>query len=92
MGVVRRMRNFLALGFVVIKLLGLFERVEHVELAVQQDGGDLECVGVSDDGVVSIRLHGACIGCPSSEMTLKMGIEENLKAHVPEITGVMAVD
>ena len=44
------------------------------------------------DGVVRIRFMGACIGCPSSSMTLKMGIENNLKQHVPEVTGVEAVD
>jgi Fe-S cluster biogenesis protein NfuA len=71
------------------------ERVEEIldliRPAVQSDGGDLELVDVSDDGIVSVRLLGACIGCPSAGMTLQLGIERNLKAHVPEITAVRAV-
>ncbi len=60
--------------------------------AVQADGGDVELVEVTADGVVRIRLHGACVGCPSSTVTLQMGIERNLREHVPEITGVESVD
>lgn len=60
--------------------------------AVQSDGGDLELVEITPEGVVKIRLHGACVGCPSSSMTLKIGIERNLKAHVPEIREVQSVD
>ncbi|MCC6675553.1 MAG: NifU family protein [Phycisphaerales bacterium] len=60
--------------------------------AVQSDGGDLELVDVTAEGVVRIRLHGACVGCPSSSMTLQMGIERNLKEHVPEVTAVQSVE
>lgn len=60
--------------------------------AVQSDGGDVELVDVTPDGLVLIRLHGACVGCPSSSVTLKTGIERNLRDHVPEVTGVRAVD
>ena len=60
--------------------------------AVQSDGGDLELVEVTPEGVVRIRLHGACVGCPSSTMTLQVGIERNLKAHIPEIRAVEAVE
>ncbi len=71
------------------------DRVERVlsliRPAVQSDGGDLELVAITADGTVQIRLHGACVGCPSSSMTLKLGIERNLKAHVPEVRGVEAV-
>ncbi len=56
---------------------------------VQSDGGDLELVDVDADGVVHVRLHGACIGCPSSTMTLTMGIERNLKSQIPEVTAVV---
>lgn len=49
-------------------------------------------IDVDGEGVVRIRLHGACVGCPSSSVTLKLGIERNLKEHVPEITSVVAVD
>lgn len=69
----------------VVKVINL------IRPAVQSDGGDLELVGVTNDGVVQIRLHGACVGCPSSTITLQMGIERNLKTHVPEIKAVKAV-
>jgi len=73
----------------------LHERVAKVinliRPAVQADGGDLELVGVTPNGVVQIRLHGACVGCPSSSITLRVGIERNLKAHVPEVLAVEAV-
>ena len=56
---------------------------------VQADGGDIELLKVDDDGVVTVRLHGACVGCPSSAMTLSMGIERNLREQIPEITRVV---
>ena len=59
--------------------------------AVQSDGGDLELVNVTEEGVVSVRFHGACVGCPSSTMTLQSGIERNLKQHIPGVTRVEAV-
>jgi Fe-S cluster biogenesis protein NfuA len=65
--------------------------IELIRPAVQADGGDLELVGVTEAGVVQIRFLGACIGCPSSEMTLQMGIERNVRQHVPEVTRVEAV-
>jgi Fe-S cluster biogenesis protein NfuA len=71
------------------------ERVQSVinliRPAVQADGGDVELVDVSSDGVVQIRFHGACNGCPSSTMTLQMGIERNLRERVPEVTQVVPV-
>ena len=65
--------------------------VERIRPAVQSDGGDVELVEVTDSGVVRIRLHGACIGCPSSSMTLQMGIERNVRERVPEVTAVEQV-
>src|SRR3982750_1811861 len=59
--------------------------------AVQADGGDIELVDVTPEGVVQIRFHGACHGCPSSTMTLHMGIERNLREKVPEVTAVVPV-
>jgi len=59
--------------------------------AVQADGGDIELVDVSADGVVQIRFHGACHGCPSSTMTLQDGIERNLREKIPEVTAVIPV-
>lgn len=70
----------------VVRILNL------IRPAVQSDGGDVELIDVDGEGVVRIRLHGACVGCPSSSVTLKLGIERNLKEHVPEITSVVAVD
>jgi Fe-S cluster biogenesis protein NfuA len=71
------------------------ERVQSVinliRPAVQADGGDIELVDVSDQGIVHIRFHGACNGCPSSTMTLQMGIERNLRERVPEVTQVVPV-
>jgi Fe-S cluster biogenesis protein NfuA len=69
----------------VVKVLNL------IRPAVQSDGGDLELVDITPEGVVQIRLHGACVGCPSSTMTLQVGIERNLKAHVPQVRAVQAV-
>ena len=63
-----------------------------VRPSIQADGGDVELVDVSADGLVRIRLHGACVGCPSSSMTLREGIERNIRDHVPEVTGVEALE
>lgn len=75
--------------------LPLAEQVEQIlnliRPAVQSDGGDVELVSVTNDGVVSVRLHGACVGCPSSQMTLQAGIERNLKQRIPAVTAVRAV-
>jgi Fe-S cluster biogenesis protein NfuA len=73
----------------------LEEKVEKALMSVrpylQADGGNLELVDVNDEGVVSVRLVGACRGCPGARMTLQMGVERLLKQQVPEITGVQAV-
>lgn len=66
--------------------------LDLIRPTVQADGGDVEFVEVTPDGTVRIRLHGACVGCPSATITLQMGIERNLRAHVPEVTAVEAVD
>ena len=71
------------------------ERVQAVlnliRPAVQADGGDIELVDVKEDGLVQIRFHGACHGCPSSPLTLQHGIERNLREKVPEVTRVVPV-
>jgi Fe-S cluster biogenesis protein NfuA len=64
--------------------------LENIRGLLQADGGDVELVGI-EDGVVKVRLTGACMGCPMSQMTLKQGIEERLKQEVPEIKEVEAV-
>jgi len=65
--------------------------INLIRPGVQADGGDIELVDVGGDGLVQIRFHGACHGCPSSNLTLQMGIERNLREKVPEVTRVMPV-
>lgn len=57
---------------------------------LQADGGDVELVDV-EDGVVKVRLKGACAGCPMSQMTIKNGVERLLKEQIPEVTSVESV-
>jgi len=64
--------------------------LERIRPALQADGGDIELVDVVD-GVVKVRLKGACVGCPMSQMTLAMGVERALKEEIPEVKGVESV-
>lgn len=64
--------------------------LEQIRPALQADGGDVELVSVTE-GVVKVRLKGACSGCPMSTMTLKLGIERLLKEKLPEVKEVIAV-
>ena len=70
------------------------ERVEEVldkiRPALQADGGDVALVSI-EEGVVKLRLQGACFGCPMAQITLKQGIERKLKEMIPEVKEVMAV-
>ncbi len=66
--------------------------LDMIRPAVQSDGGDLELVDVDAQGNVMIRFHGACVGCPSSTLTLQSGIERSLKEYVPGVNAVQAVD
>jgi Fe-S cluster biogenesis protein NfuA len=65
--------------------------IDLVRPSLQADGGDVELVDVSEDGVVKVRLTGACHGCPMSQMTLKMGIEKVIKSKVPDVKEVVSV-
>ena len=65
--------------------------LDKIRPALNRDGGDVELVEVGDDGVVKVRLKGACGGCPMSQMTLKMGIEKVVKQAEPEIKSVESV-
>jgi Fe-S cluster biogenesis protein NfuA len=65
--------------------------LEKVRPMLQMDGGDVELVDVSKDGVVKVKLTGACHGCPMSQMTLKHGIEMTLKKEVPSVKRVESV-
>ncbi len=67
------------------------DALNKVRPSLQADGGDVELVSVQDDGLVKVRLTGACKGCPMSQMTLKSGIEKVLKEAVPEVTSVESV-
>jgi Fe-S cluster biogenesis protein NfuA len=66
------------------------QALEEVRPGLQRDGGDIELVDVVD-GVVKVRLTGACAGCPMSQMTLKLGVENYLKKKVPSVKSVEAV-
>ncbi|HEY3276003.1 MAG TPA: NifU family protein [Syntrophorhabdaceae bacterium] len=66
------------------------ESIKKIRPFLQRDGGDIELVDVVD-GVVKVRLKGACGSCPMSAMTLKMGVEKTLKTDIPEIKEVVAV-
>jgi Fe-S cluster biogenesis protein NfuA len=65
--------------------------LEEIRPALRADGGDVELVEVTADGVVKVKLTGACHGCPMGTQTLKMGIETHLKQKLPEITEVLGV-
>jgi Fe-S cluster biogenesis protein NfuA len=65
--------------------------LDIVRPQLQADGGDAEIVDITEDGVVKLRLKGACGGCPMSQMTLKMGIERILKEKVPAVKSVESV-
>ncbi len=67
------------------------ESLEKVRPSLQMDGGDVEMVDVTDDGVVKVRLKGACSGCPMAQMTLKAGVEKMLKKDIPRIKSVESV-
>jgi Fe-S cluster biogenesis protein NfuA len=64
------------------------DALQKVRPSLQADGGDVQLVDVDANGLVKVKLTGACGGCPMSQMTLKMGIEKVLKQNVPEVTSV----
>ncbi|MGE4469859.1 MAG: NifU family protein [Desulfovibrio sp.] len=65
--------------------------LEKIRPVLQNDGGNVELVEVTGDGIVKVRLQGACHGCPMSQMTLKHGIERVILKEIPEVKGVEAV-
>ncbi|MFQ5869450.1 MAG: NifU family protein [Candidatus Zixiibacteriota bacterium] len=68
------------------------EALNSIRAYLQADGGDVELVGVEEDGTVKVRLTGACKGCPMSQMTIQMGVERSLKEKIPEVKKVVAID
>jgi Fe-S cluster biogenesis protein NfuA len=65
--------------------------LDEVRGSLQADGGDVEFVEITDDGVVKVKLVGSCAGCPMSQMTLKQGIERYLKSQIAEVKEVVSV-
>ena len=66
--------------------------LQKVRPMLQADGGDVELVEITADGIVKVRLKGACVGCPMRQMTLTHGITRFIKKNVPEIKDVQAVE
>ncbi len=65
--------------------------LDKIRPALQADGGNVELVEVTGDGIVKVKLTGACGHCPMSTQTLKFGIERTLKQQIPSVTAVLAV-
>ena len=65
--------------------------LSKVRPMLQADGGDVELIDVTEEGIVKVRLKGACGSCPMATVTLKMGIERYLKKEIPEVKEVQAV-
>ena len=70
----------------------IIKSLEKIKPMLQADGGDVELVEVEKNGIVKVRLQGACAGCPMSQMTLKNGIERLLMAEVKGVKAVESVD
>ncbi len=68
------------------------QKIDEIKPMLQRDGGDVELVEITDDGVVKVKLTGACAHCVMSIMTLKMGIEGYLKKYIPEVKSVENVE
>ena len=66
--------------------------IEIIRPYLQNDGGDISLVEITDDFTVRVKLHGACGSCPYSLMTLKNGVEQTIRRDVPEIREVVAVE
>ncbi len=62
--------------------------INEIRPNLQADGGDIDLVDVTEDGIVKVKLRGACSGCPGAAMTLKMGVERILKQRIPQVTGI----
>ncbi len=67
------------------------QAIEELRPYLQNDGGDVELVSVEEGGVVSVRFHGACCGCPHAQATLSNGIQRSLQHKIPEVTQVLLV-
>ncbi|HOF46438.1 MAG TPA: NifU family protein [Bacteroidales bacterium] len=65
--------------------------IQQIRPYLQQDGGDIQYIGITEDNIVEVKLQGACGTCPHAKITLKSGVEATIKKHIPEIKGVMDV-
>ena len=68
------------------------EMIDSIRPMLKGHGGDIEFISLSEDNVVSVRLKGACSGCPGAAMTMKQGVERLIKEKLPEVKEVVAVD
>lgn len=68
------------------------EVLDAIRPSLQADGGDIELIDVTDDGVVKVQLQGACHGCPMSQITLSQGVERVLKDRVEGVVSVVPAD
>lgn len=66
--------------------------IDQIRPYLQEDGGDIEYVGLTPDNVVNVKLQGACGSCPHAKMTLKNGVEQTIKHYLPEIQSVEDVE
>ena len=66
--------------------------VEKIRPQLQMDGGDLELVEITDDGIVKVRLQGHCVGCAYAQQTLKLGVERAIKQFVPDVKEVISLN
>ncbi|QLY77963.1 NifU family protein [Clostridium intestinale] len=69
----------------------IIKSLDKIRPILQNDGGDVEFVDVSNDGVVSVKMQGACGNCPGAMMTIKMVIEDRLRQEVPGVKSVIGV-
>jgi Fe-S cluster biogenesis protein NfuA len=69
----------------------VIQAIQDVRPSLQADGGDIEFVDLTDDGLVTVKLTGACNGCPMAQITLKQGVEQYLKEKVPGVSSVESV-
>lgn len=68
------------------------EAINKIRPYLEADGGDISLVEITPDKVVKVELHGTCVGCSMSSMTMKAGVEQSVKSAAPEITEVVAVN
>lgn len=66
--------------------------IDQIRPYLQQDGGDIEFIELTEENIVNVRLQGACGSCPHAKLTLKAGVESAIKENLPEIKGVYDVD